>query len=469
MLFNSLHFIVFCLLIIPIFFVLNNRKQKILLLFSSFYFYSCLKVEFLPLLLVSFIATFWTSILIHESKELLYKKLWLFLCLFVNLVILVFFKYTDFLRSIYYDLMYLFGLNYSSSFVHYNFILPLGISFYTFQAIAYAIDVYRGQIPAEKSFFKFSLFLIFFPQLVAGPIIRASVLIPQFDTKKYFHKENLLAGLSLVAMGMFKKTLIADPISDLITPVYANPNEYNSIALVIAYFLFSVQIYCDFAGYSDIAIGIARVMGYEIPANFIRPYFAKSPADVWKRWHISLSSWLRDYVFFPLGGSRCSQNRIYINLFATMIIGGIWHGAAWTFVLWGSIHAFALVIEKILDDRNYLTPFTKLPLLVKVLLTFNLFAFGAFFFRSLSIESSLVHLKKMFLFQSGKDIGLTYSIFILVLVLFIIEFVEEYKLQDKFSFAYSKEIKYIITFTVIILSTMIYTVTSSPQFYYFQF
>lgn len=470
MLFNSLHYFIFCFITIPIFFLLNEKKQRTFLLWISVYFYACLKIIFLPILLLSFISTFYTSIKIDESKEKFKKRIWLFLSLFVNLGILLFFKYTDFLRSIYYDVIHYTGSD--KIFEPYNIILPLGISFYTFQAIAYTIDIYREEIPAEKDFSRFSLFLLFFPQLVAGPIMRASVLIHQFDGRKYFSKKNLNEGLPLIAFGIFKKTIIADPISTLITPIYNNPSDYNALTILCAMMFFSIQIYCDFAGYSDIAIGTGKILGFEIPLNFKRPFLAASTTELWQRWHISLSTWLRDYVYISLGGNRGFKIQKYFNLFITMVIGGIWHGAAWTFVLWGTLNAIILTTERYFSDNNWLGPFQKIPRFIKIIFTFLVFVFSGHFFRAPNMNNALIMYSKLAniseYFQSSPI--LIPSILIPMFALVLYEIAEEMNMIVfiKENYYFSKLIQP-VTFAIFFVSFMIYTVTSSPQFYYFQF
>ncbi|MBE7413160.1 MAG: MBOAT family protein [Leptospiraceae bacterium] len=469
MLFNSLHFYVFALIVIPAFFWFEKKGQKRLLLWASFYFYACLKIAFVPILLISFAATYLTSFKIESSISKSIKKFWLLLSLLVNLGILCFFKYTDFLRSISYDVRAFLGSNQNLTFEPIGLILPLGISFYTFQAIAYSIDIYRGQIKPEKSFSDFSLFLLFFPQLVAGPIMRASVLIPQIHTKKYFSKENLLAGLPIIALGIFKKTLIADPISDLISPLYSNPGEFHWFSLLLADYLFSIQIYCDFAGYSDIAIGTGKILGFDIPINFLRPFLSKSVTEVWQRWHISLSSWLRDYVYIPLGGNRVSKFRNYFNVFITMVIGGIWHGAAWTFVIWGTIHGIFITIEKYINEKGFGKIFSAIPKPIKILYSFQAFVIGAHFFRSTSVENSFLSAKRIFSMEGGVSVLPELSVLIPVAILFLLELSEEERWKILPQKQYSELLKYSIVAMIFLVAGMIYTVTVSPQFYYFQF
>lgn len=469
MLFNSLHYYVFFLIVVPVFFLLNEKNQRKFLLWSSLYFYASLKIIFVPLLFLSFIGTYIGSIKIHESITPGKKKLWLYFVLLVNLGILIFFKYTDFLRSIFFDAANLLGSG-SGSFTAIGFILPLGLSFYTFQALAYAIDVYRKELEPEKDFWEFSLFLLFFPQLVAGPIMRASVLIPQFVGKKVFIMENFSKGMGIIVLGIFKKTMIADPISNYIEPIYQNPGHYDAITNLLAVFFFAIQIYCDFAGYSDIAIGTGKILGFNIPMNFNRPFLAQSSTELWRRWHISLSTWLRDYVYFSLGGSRVSKLRNYFNVFITMVIGGVWHGAAWTFVIWGTICATTLTIEKFFIDKGWGKFFQPLPASLKAFYSFGLFMVGALFFRSNTLDDAWVMLLKIFTFDSSGTFYLEFILFVPTGILFIIELLEEVKLLDTLkSHPVYIAVRIPLIVSILLVAGMIYTVTTSPQFYYFQF
>jgi alginate O-acetyltransferase complex protein AlgI len=465
MLFNSLHFYVFCIIVLPLFFSLKETGQKRLLLISSFYFYASLKLAFVPLLLFSFLVTFFGTLKITTSP---YRKFWLNLVVLINIGILILFKYTDFLRSIYFDLESILGIQ--NEYAKIGFILPLGISFYTFQSIAYTVDVYRKQLEVETDFWNFSLFLIFFPQLVAGPIMRASVLIPQFLGQKKFTRENLSIGLGQIALGIFKKTMIADPISSFIDPIFKNPTQFTYLTCLLAIFFFAIQIYCDFAGYSDIAIGIGKILGFQIPTNFKRPFLSASSTELWRRWHISLSTWLRDYIYISLGGNRVSVFQGYINLFITMVIGGVWHGAAWTFAIWGFLCGFSVSIEKYFTDKGFSIYFEKIPKPIRILYTFSIFMLGALFFRSESFALSLVMLKKILYLNSEGATSFSFQLFIPVLILFLIELAEELKIDFRIKESkFYKQVRLPIILSVIIIAGFIYTVTTSPQFYYFQF
>ena len=388
----------------------------------------------------------------------------------VNLGLLFIFKYADFIQSVEYDLLKILGFNFNPP-QNFNLILPLGISFYTFQAIAYTVDVYRQKLIPEEKFFDFSLFLLFFPQLVAGPIMRASELIHQFRTKKEWDYDRFISGLGIVVLGFFKKTIVADPISNVIQPIYADPLSYDWLSNLIALYLFTIQIYCDFAGYSDIAIGTGKILGFEIPKNFERPFLSTSVSMTWRRWHISLSSWLRDYVYITLGGNRVSPLRNMFNLFLTTVVGGFWHGANWTFIIWGGINGVFTVVEKYLTDKNWTGSFERLPKIIKIGYSFLIFMSGAHFFRSDSVSMCIASYQQIFTFSGGK-FGESFDskIFIPVIILILYEIFEENNLTSKIkNIPVFNFIKVPLYTAILIICIMIYTVVSSPQFYYFQF
>lgn len=470
MLFNSLQYFVFLIILLPIFFNASAKSQRVILFFFSLYFYACLKIIFVPLLFLSFLVTHYTSLAIYDDKRILLKKIYLCLNLFINLGLLILFKYSDFIWSIGYDLGQMFGYPTVKP-DNWNFILPLGISFYTFQAIAYTMDVFRGKLEPEKSFFNFTLFLLFFPQLVAGPIMRASELIFQFQSKKTWNNERTIMGLGILCLGLFKKTIIADPISNVIQPIYSAPADFDGMSNLIALFLFTIQIYCDFSGYSDIAIGTGHILGFEIPKNFERPFLSTSVTATWRRWHISLSSWLRDYVYISLGGNRVSTIRNFFNLFITTIVGGFWHGANWTFIIWGAINGVFTIVEKVFTDNGWDKPFLKIPHGIRVAYGFIIFMIGANFFRSESITDCMKSYMQIFSWSPGIHAeGFNINIFIPIFILLTYEILEEMELLK---FIYSSRLFNYLRLPlyagIMVICIMIYTVVSSPQFYYFQF
>ncbi len=393
MLFNSLEFVIFFPLVACIYFLIPHKYRWAFLLAASYIFYMGWNAAYALLLLTSTIVTYTASLLIDRSNKPALRKLWLTLSIVINLGILFTFKYFNF----FFDSMYaLFDLlHWSYTPIPYSLVLPVGISFYTFQALGYSIDVYRGDIPVQRHFGKYALFVSFFPQLVAGPIERSKNLLPQFDEVHRFNYHNAVSGLRLMAWGFFKKIVIADTVCTCVNSVYNNLEAYDGFAILIATVLFAFQIFCDFSGYSDIARGCARIMGFRLMKNFDHPYFATSIKDFWRRWHISLSTWFKDYVYIPLGGNRKGEARTCLNLFTTFLVSGLWHGANWTFVIWGGLHGFFQILGRITHPMrqkvNHAIRLDKIPhihSIFQMLFTFVLVCFGWIFFRANSLSDA---------------------------------------------------------------------------------
>ncbi|UCD62099.1 MAG: MBOAT family protein, partial [Flavobacteriaceae bacterium] len=342
MLFNSLDFAIFFPVVFVFYWIVakNKTARNVFLLAASYFFYGWWDWRFLFLIVISSLVDYVVGHQLSQTSIYKRRKLLLGLSLLVNLGFLCYFKYTNFFIETFVDSFRLFGKNIEVSTL--NIILPVGISFYTFQTLSYTIDVYRNQLKPTKDILSFFAFVAFFPQLVAGPIERASHLLPQFYKTYRFNYELVKSGLLLMAFGLFKKMVIADRVAILVNQVYNNPSEYHGYETILATVFFAFQIYCDFSGYSDIAIGIGRTMGFDLMKNFDSPYFSKSITEFWRRWHISLSTWFRDYVYIPLGGNRKGEARTYFNLFAVFLISGLWHGAAMTFLIWGAIHGLII-------------------------------------------------------------------------------------------------------------------------------
>lgn len=345
------------------YFVIPKKGKSFWLLLASYYFYMSWNPKYIVLILFSTVITYLSGILLGRAEERTFisararmrQKKWIvFLCCAANLGLLGFFKYFDFLlKNLNYVSEKVTGITFSNPF---DFVLPVGISFYTFQALGYMIDVYRREIPAEKNFIRYALFVSFFPQLVAGPIERSGNLlkdIQEIPDKKMWDYERITSGLITMVWGMFLKLVITDRISAVTDAVFSGNEGFNSLALWLGAIAFSLQIYCDFSGYSTIAIGAARVMGFHLMENFNTPYFSRSIKEFWRRWHISLSTWFRDYLYIPLGGNRCSRIRRYLNLMITFLVSGFWHGAGWTFIIWGGVHgAYQIVGEALMPVRR---------------------------------------------------------------------------------------------------------------------
>ena len=359
MLFNSLPFLYFFIFVFVVQHFLGKwgTARKIFLLLASYAFYMFWSVPFVLLLVGSIVLDYFVGLALHRNERPRTRKLLIGMSLVVNLGALAFFKYANFIVESAGAVAGLVGVPISTQAL--NIVLPLGISFYTFQTLSYSIDMYRRERPPCTSMLDFMLYVMFFPQLVAGPIVRSSEFLPQLRKKYRFHSAKFFYGLILLCIGLFKKVLIADRLAPFVEDVYANPAEAGLIMAWAGTIAFAFQIYCDFSGYSDMAIGMARMMGFDFSRNFNLPYLAKGFSDFWRRWHISLSTWLRDYLYISLGGNRRSDLRTLINLMITMLLGGLWHGASWTFVIWGGLHGMYLIVERLLAKSFGRAAFVK--------------------------------------------------------------------------------------------------------------
>lgn len=396
MLFNSFEYLVFFPSIVLLYFLLPNSKRWFLLLIASYYFYMSWNAGFILLIVFSTLVDYWAGIQMGKQKERRDRKRYLWVSLLSNLGLLFAFKYFNFFNGSFEALADLIGWNYPVEAL--SLILPVGISFYTFQTLSYSIEVYWGKMKPEKHLGIFALYVSFFPQLVAGPIERPQNLLPQFKRKHNFNFENVKYGLTYVLWGLFKKSVIADRIANIIDPIFADVGSFPPHVTLAATVLFAFQIFCDFSGYSDIAIGSARVMGFNLMKNFDRPYFSKSISEFWKRWHISLSSWFKDYVYIPMGGNRVVKWRWYYNLFITFLVSGLWHGAAWTFVIWGALHGMYLVFGTVtanyrreIKKRLGIIEHSPLDKIIMASITFLLVVLGWVFFRAEKL-SDAVHI-----------------------------------------------------------------------------
>ena len=407
MAFNSFEFLVFFPIVVLVFFIIPRKARRLWLLVASYYFYMQWNAVYACLIAVSTLVTFLAGIFIskaEEDEDDMQKKFMLIASFVINLGILFYFKYFNFLLDSIGSISKAFGGGPLAN--PLDIILPVGISFYTFQALGYTVDVYRGDIAAEKNIIKYALFVSFFPQLVAGPIERSGNLLSQISdcTKKgQFNYENLVSGVSLMAFGMFQKMVIADRAAIFVDGIFGNLHSIGFVEGLFGAMAFSVQVYCDFAGYSAIAIGAARVMGFELMENFNTPFFAVSIADHWRRWHVSLSQWLRDYLYIPLGGNRVSKPRHYFNIMVTFLVSGLWHGANWTYVIWGGLHGLYQVIgdmlkpvrakvNKILNVNEEVFSYK----FGQILITYFLLCFSYIFFRAKSLGQAGTYIRYMF-------------------------------------------------------------------------
>ena len=404
MLFNSLEFFLFLPIVFFLYWKCNNtKKQNILILISSYVFYGWWDWRFLFLIFISTVVDYFVALSIENNSDSKKRKRILCVSIFFNLALLGVFKYFNFFIDSWIDFTSVFGYNIENTW-SLKIILPVGISFYTFQTMSYSLDVYRRELKATKDFISFASFVSFFPQLVAGPIERASHLLPQILNKRKFNYIQSIKGLRLILWGLFKKVVIADSLSLLVNPIFDNYLDLNGGILLLGLIYFSFQIYCDFSGYSDIAIGTAKLFGIELRSNFIFPYFSRDIAEFWRRWHISLSSWFKDYLYIPLGGSKKGKWISIRNVFIIFIVSGFWHGANLTFIIWGLMHS---ILYLILSLRNQNRRFTTvivaenraLPSLkeaYQITITFLSVMFAWVFFRSDSVTDAFLYILRIF-------------------------------------------------------------------------
>lgn len=399
MFFNSLEFLVFFPIVVGLYLMVPDRFRWMLLLAASYYFYAAWRLEYLILIIASTLIDYGAALRMDAASSKRGKRSWLIVSLVSNLGILFSFKYFNFFNESTRALFDQFNIFYDVP--AFDVLLPVGISFYTFQTLSYTIDVYRGERGAERHLGIFALYVAFFPQLVAGPIERSTQLLPQFFKKVELTYDRTVDGLRLILWGLFKKLVIADRVAVYVDYVFGNPGEFSGPTILIAAYFFAFQIFCDFSGYSDIAIGTARILGYDLMDNFRRPYFSKSIAEFWRRWHISLSTWFRDYVYIPLGGNRVVKWRWYYNLALVFVISGLWHGANWTFVVWGGLHGMYLIVSIITSDfRNRL--WARLPFGSRTrrwfaaFCTFHLVTLTWIFFRADTLEIAIQLVSRVF-------------------------------------------------------------------------
>lgn len=439
MLFNSLSFAIF----LPIVFVLYwltkaRRKQNILLMIASYYFYACWDWRFLFLLAFSTFLDYYTGLKIEESQKKSSKKFWFWLSVGVNLGFLGFFKYYNFFAESFAELFAGFGFQINPWVL--QIILPVGISFYTFHGLSYVIDIYKERIKAEKSVIDYALFVSFFPLLVAGPIERATHLLPQIKRERNFSYSNAVDGLRQILWGLFKKMVVADNCAYYANMIFNDYHNYTGVTLIFGAVLFAFQIYGDFSGYSDIALGTARLFGFDLLRNFSYPYFSRDIAEFWRRWHISLSSWFRDYLYIPLGGSKGGNWMRIRNTFIIFIVSGFWHGANWTFIIWGFLNALFIMPSIILKtNRNNLNIvaegrlFPNFREIIQLIITFSLACFAWIFFRSASVTDAFSYIGRLFS-TLGTGIGYPYKLLngdLKVLIFVVIMLIFEWFMREE--------------------------------------
>lgn len=480
MLFNSLEFLIFFPIVIFLYFITPHRFRWVLLLVASYYFYMCWRADYIILIILSTIIDYYAGMKMSAEPEKSKRKKYLALSLLSNLSILFFFKYFNFFNTSARDLFDFFNLSYEVPML--NVLLPVGISFYTFQTMSYSIDVYNGKCQTTKNPGIFALYVSFFPQLVAGPIERSGNLLSQFYKEHKFDTKRIANGLRLILWGFFKKLVIADRLALYVNEVFNNPTEYNGLPVLIACYFFAFQIYCDFSGYSDIAIGSAQVMGFKLMDNFRRPYFSKSIAEFWQRWHISLSTWFRDYLYIPLGGNRVSSKwKWYWNISVVFLVSGLWHGANWTFVVWGGLHAFYFVFSLLTKKyRSFFTNFFKLNKLptfykfLQMLITFHLVVFAWIFFRANNIGDAFVIIQNLQSISLSDKILINGNLTEFIIAIVAIAFMEIIHLFERGTklpiYIESKPLwlRWCWYYTML-FSILLFSVVNKSPFLYFQF
>lgn len=502
MLFNSIDFLVFFPVVLLVYFILPKKVRYLWLLVSSYYFYMCWNPVYIVLLMISTAITWLCGLVVsrlrqaegmEERKRGIGMKLSILVCFVSNLGILVYFKYTNFLID---TVNLLLHAVHVQALPAVDILLPVGISFYTFQALGYTIDVYRGEIEAEKNPFRYALFVSFFPQLVAGPIERSKNLLNQLHEEsehKLWDYQRVTSGLMMMLWGFFMKGVIADRAAAVVNAVFDSYEQYQMVGLMTGAVAFAIQIYCDFSGYSTIAIGAAKVLGFELMENFDTPYFARSVTEFWRRWHISLSTWFRDYLYIPLGGSRCSRLCHYRNILITFGVSGLWHGADWTYVIWGLLHGIYQIAEKMLAPfmkRIHNKCHTRTGSfgykLFQTLLTFVLVDIAWIFFRADSLFQAYHYIRRMFTYRDwwsffdqsiygiGLDVREWHILWIGLLALFAVDLLRYWKKETISSFL---DRQWLVFRWGVLAFLLFFTVVfgyygpgfASAQFIYFQF
>ena len=468
MIFNSVHFIFFFIVTTIFYYALPHRFRWAFLLAISCYFYMVFRPIYILILAGTIVVDYVAGLFLESTTNPRRKKIFLVASIIANVGVLAVFKYYNFINDNLTELLGVFHLK--NEIPMLRILLPIGLSFHTFQAMSYTIEVYRGKQQAEKHFGMYALYVMFYPQLVAGPIERPQNILHQLKEKVVFNYDHIVSGLKLILWGLFVKVVIADRLSIYVDIVYNSPEHHSAISSLVATLFFTFQIYCDFSGYSSIAIGCAKVLGIDLMINFRRPYMSTSIREFWSRWHISLSTWFRDYLYIPLGGNRVSLYRNMFNLFFVFLVSGLWHGANWTFIIWGALHGFYLIMEIVFDR---LVPSIKLPRSIRWILNFVLVAIAWVFFRASNFQTAKQILKNIYTFKPGPlYIGnasyLVYSFFA-ILFLFAAEYNAE-KLNNRYAWLYSeRKVLRWSAYLLLILTLLSIGVFNGGQFIYFQF
>lgn len=456
MVFNSLSFLYFIIIFFPIYFSLsrNLKAQNYFVLFASLFFYAFWDYRFLSLLLANIVLDYSFGIAIFNEKSKIKKKRLLILAVIINLGVLFFFKYYNFFIDSANHLSE--SMGYSPPFRLLNILLPVGISFYTFHSLSYTIDIYKAKLEPTRDFVAYASFVCFFPQLVAGPISRARDMLPKLLNERKIDGQLMVQGISQVILGFFKKMVIADSLATFVDRIFGSLHVTSDLSILFAVIFYSFQIYCDFSGYTDIALGLGKIFGITLKVNFNRPYFSRNFSEFWERWHISLSSWLRDYLYIPLGGNRKGKVRTFVNLFITMLLGGLWHGASFNFVIWGALHGIYLIIQRLIKF--------KLPDFLAILVTFSLTTLTWIFFRSPTLSDSWYMIQRIFTMDS-------YQIILIFAFLKLVYLVVALLILEIFFYNHFEKnnAKAFIINIVLILHLLMFSTYSGNGFIYFQF
>lgn len=484
MLFNSINFALFLPIVFSLYWFLSNKSvkfQNILLLVASYFFYACWDWRFLFLLIFSTLLDYFTGIKMYDAQNKIIKKFWFWLSISVNLGFLGVFKYYNFFAQSFADAIANLGLHINAWTL--KVILPVGISFYTFHGLSYVIDIYKDRIKAEKNFIDYSVFVSFFPLLVAGPIERATHLLPQIQETRTFEYAKAVDGLRQILWGLFKKIVIADQCAEYANLIFNHSTDYSGSTLVLGAIFFTFQIYGDFSGYSDIAIGTAKLFGIDLLRNFAFPYFSRDIAEFWRRWHISLSTWFRDYLYIPLGGSKGGTWMKVRNTFVIFLVSGFWHGANWTFIVWGLLNALYIMPSILLStNRNNLDIVAQgrniptLKELIQIGTTFSLTVLAWIFFRADNLHHAAQYIKdifnkKLFTIPHFSGIGLALPFFCFLLIFIAIEWMQrdhQFALQH-LGEKWPKAFRWSFYFILLIVIYNYSLTVDKQQFIYFQF
>ncbi|MEX2213538.1 MAG: MBOAT family protein [Phycisphaeraceae bacterium] len=474
MLFNSVTFVIFFLITYVLYVLLRHRAQNRMLLIASYVFYGWWDWRFLSLIFLSSVMDYFLSHAMHRSENARVRRRLLLVSIAVNMGILCAFKYMGFFADSMAQLLANFGVE-TPSFTFLHLVLPVGISFYTFQTMSYTIDVYRRQLAPARSLSNYLLYISFFPQLVAGPIERASRLLPQIENPRRVTYDMIRTGCWLILLGYFKKVVLADNLAPFTRELFAHPDQHHGLEILLGIYAFAWQIYGDFSGYSDIARGIARLLGVDLMENFRMPYLAISPSDFWRRWHIALSTWLRDYLYIPLGGNRGGPWRTHRNLFLTMLLGGLWHGARWNFIAWGAFHGLILILQRFVEPS--ITRFNerlgprgkKLFRALGIVLFFQVTCIGWLLFGVIEIKDAATLAMNLFspFALTGKVIALTLLCF--ALPMFALNVLKERAGGDLLAVKKWPPVVRLCVYLILFITILVFGVAGGNEFIYFQF